>query len=413
VKENLNIVKDTSGVMTYYYLYLIKFEDERFYIGSRKSKVPANEDINYWGSPGKTIRHFWEMEKEKHILFESTDISIQDLRKKEYKMIQKGWEKFGKDKCINKNAGGLNHLDLEVCREAGKKVYEQRKGFFGWTPEKWSKNSKENWHSNKNARGFMSWDEERIKKFREQQRKKFCKTYTFINPSGEKVVINDLPIFCKKNNLSYHSMIEVGNGNTIQHQGWSTVGLEKIKELIEKSWENRYEGKEFYNPKGEKIIINCLTLFAKKNNLNPACLSIVANGGMLQHKGYSILPPEKVKEEKEKLKQNCIKRQAKIVELVNPQGEKVKIYNLVGFCKKNGLNPGNMHNVLTGKKKSCKGWSLNGIEKKEYCFISPQGKIIKTNSLSKFCKEYNLNEKTMSSIHTGRVKRTRDGWTKP
>ena len=34
-------------------------------------------------------------------------------------MIQEGWEKFGKDKCINKNAGGLNHLDLEVCKETG------------------------------------------------------------------------------------------------------------------------------------------------------------------------------------------------------------------------------------------------------------------------------------------------------
>ena len=76
--------------MSYYYLYLIKFEDGRFYIGSRKSKVPAEEDVNYWGSPGKTIKHLWENKKEKYILFESTDISIQDLREKEYEMIQEG-----------------------------------------------------------------------------------------------------------------------------------------------------------------------------------------------------------------------------------------------------------------------------------------------------------------------------------
>ena len=41
----------------------------------------------------------------------------------------------------------------------------------------------------------------------------------------------------------------------------------------------------------------------------------------------------------------------------NPEGQIMEIYNLVGFCKENGLNPGNMHNVLTGRKKSCKGWT--------------------------------------------------------
>ena len=49
-------------------------------------------------------------------------------------MIQEGWNKFGKDKCINKNAGGLNHLDLEVVKNAGKKRSDQNLGIFGWTP---------------------------------------------------------------------------------------------------------------------------------------------------------------------------------------------------------------------------------------------------------------------------------------
>ena len=343
--------------MNYYYLYIIKFEDRRFYIGSRKSKVPANEDVNYWGSPGKTIRHFWEMEKEKHILFESTDISIQDLRKKEYKMIQEGWEKFGKDKCINKNAGGLNHLDLEVCKETGKKVYEQRKGFFGWTPEEWSKNSKEKWHSNKNARGFMSWDEERIKEFREEQRKKKCKTYEFFDPDGNKVVVDDLRLFCKKNNFSYHSMIQVGNGNQIQYQGWSTIGPKQVEELLGKSWEDRYEDKVFYDPSGKQITINCYTTFARKNNLNPACLRLVYIGEMIQHKGYSVLHPDEVANKKKELNLQNSKRNSKTVRLRNPEGKVLEIYNLVGFCKANGLNPGNMHNVLTGRAKSCKGWT--------------------------------------------------------
>jgi hypothetical protein len=51
------------------------------------------------------------------------------------------------------------------------------------------------------------------------------------------------------------------------------------------------------------------------------------------------------------------KRNSKTVRLRNPEGKVLEIYNLVGFCKANGLNPGNMHNVLTGRAKSCKGWT--------------------------------------------------------
>jgi hypothetical protein len=297
------------------------------------------------------------MKKEKHILFESSDISIQDLREKEYKMIQEGWEKFGKNKCINKNAGGLNHLDTEVLKKTGRRCKDQKLGIFGWTPEEWSKKMKEKWHSNKNARGFMSWDEERIKEFREEQRKKRCKTYEFFDPNGNKAVIDDLPEFCKKNNLSYHSMNQVADGKYIQHQGWSIVGPKKVKELLEQSWENRYEEKIFFNPEGKKIIVNCFSTFAKKHNLSAACLRLVYVGETLQHKGYSILHPNEVAKRKKELKLQKSKRNSKTVRLKNPEGKIMEIYNLVGFCKANGLNPGNMHNVVTGKAKSCKGWT--------------------------------------------------------
>jgi hypothetical protein len=125
--------------MSYYYLYLIKFEDDRFYIGSRKSKVPAEKDVKYWGSPGKINQHLWEMKKEKYILFESTDISLQDLRKKEYKMIQEGWEKFGRDKCINKSLGGLDSITEEAMREIAKqnglRSLKNKTGVFSQTKE--------------------------------------------------------------------------------------------------------------------------------------------------------------------------------------------------------------------------------------------------------------------------------------
>lgn len=340
-----------------YYLYIIKFEDGRFYIGSRKSKVPSSEDVNYWGSPGKTIKHLWEMKKEKHIFFESMDISLQDLREKEYDMIKEGWRKYGRDICVNKNAGGLNHLDLEVVKKSGKKCRDQKIGIHGWSLEKWSSEMKKQWHSNENARGFMSWDEEKIREFREEQRKKKCKTYEFFDPDGNKVIVDDLPAFCKKNNLSYSSMRQVINGHMIITQGWSVVGPEKAKELTEQSKDDRYDDKVFYDPSGKQITINCLTLFARKNNLSAACLGLVYKGKLVQHKGYSVLHPDEVAKKQKELKLQHSKRNSKTVRLRNPEGKIVEITNLVGYCKAHGLNSGNMHNVLTGRAKSCKGWT--------------------------------------------------------
>ncbi len=411
--------------MSHYYLYLIQFEDGRFYIGSRKSKVPAKDDVKYWGSPGKTIKHLWKMKKVKHILFETTDISIQDLREKEYKMIQEGWDKFGKDKCINKNAGGLNHLDLEVVKKAGKKCYEQKLGFFAWTPEEWSKNSKEKWHSNKNARGFMSWDEERIREFREEQRKKNCKTYEFFDPDGNKVIVDDLPTFCKKNNFSCYSMRQVAVGEFIQHQGWSIVGPEKAKEILEQSWEDRYEDKVFYDPSGKQITINCYSTFARKHNLNPQCLRYVYEGELLQHKGYSVLHPDEVEKRKKELGLQISKRQSKIIKLRNPDGNIVEIENLVGYCRDNGLNAGNMHNVLSGKVQSCMGWTSaeKNIKPDElgvarhFKFRNPEGKIVEIYNLAKYVRENKLDPepsraaKALSSVWHGRVNSWR-GWTK-
>ena len=107
--------------MDYHYLYMIKFETGQFYIGSRKSKVPASEDTNYWGSPGKINKPLWELKKEKYILFESNDISYKDLTSKEKFFIGEAWKKFGKEKCINKHIGG--NIDPQVISKISKERY--------------------------------------------------------------------------------------------------------------------------------------------------------------------------------------------------------------------------------------------------------------------------------------------------
>lgn len=42
---------------------------------------------------------------------------------------------------------------------------------------------------------------------------------------------------------------------------------------------------------------------------------------------------------------------------ISPTGNVVEFENMAKFCRENNLNKGNFHKVVTGKNKSCKGWT--------------------------------------------------------
>ena len=110
--------------MVYYYVYIIKFEDGRFYIGSRQSKVPASKDVKYWGSP-VTYKHLWEdasLSKTKHIL--KVCDSFEEMNELEPRLIKDAWKKYP-DLCLNKNAAGSIHHDI-LCRELTKEEIKER-----------------------------------------------------------------------------------------------------------------------------------------------------------------------------------------------------------------------------------------------------------------------------------------------
>tara|TARA_B100001113_G_C20942819_1_gene549525 strand:+ start:65 stop:805 length:741 start_codon:yes stop_codon:yes gene_type:complete len=103
---------------------MIKFEDGRFYIGSRQSKIPANEDVKYWGSP-VTYKHLWEdasLSKTKHIL--KVCDSFEEMYKLEPKLIKEAWKKYP-DLCLNKNAAGSIHPDI-IHRQLTEKEIKER-----------------------------------------------------------------------------------------------------------------------------------------------------------------------------------------------------------------------------------------------------------------------------------------------
>ena len=141
--------KDTSGVMNYYYLYLIKFEDGRFYIGSRQSKIKPKDDIKYWGSP-VTYKHLWEdtsLSKTKHIL--KVCDSFEEMRDMESEFIKDAWKKYP-DLSLNRVSTPIFHPD--VSRKAaligGQKSYEMGVGVHALTKEQLSENAKQKFIKN-------------------------------------------------------------------------------------------------------------------------------------------------------------------------------------------------------------------------------------------------------------------------
>jgi len=296
--------------MNYYYLYLIKFEDGRFYIGSRKSKVPAAEDVNYWGSPGKNNRPLWEMQKEKHILFESTNIPLKELREKEYEMIRSGWEKFGKGKCINKNAGGLDTIPEEVRKKVSKEVGEKSKelglGIHSLTEEQHRENAKKGGK----IVGNMMYEQGRgIFSLTKEQRKE-------ISRSGGKI-----------------------GGQKNKELKLGICGLSK---------EQRSENsKKLYEL---KIGIHGLPKEQRSQNSKKAYAS-----------GLSKLTKEQRSRNGKKGAKNAskvlVEKLSKEFELISPTGELIKEKNLRKFCRDNNLTRHSVNRVLRGEQKQHNGWT--------------------------------------------------------
>jgi hypothetical protein len=112
------------------YTYKITFEEvPYYYYGSKKEKYYGQE---YWGSP-VTNKWCWELyTPKKQILeiFDYTDEGYNDCRKVEKRLIKP----FIDDKwCLNENYGGF--ISLDILRETGKKVYENKLGIHSLSKE--------------------------------------------------------------------------------------------------------------------------------------------------------------------------------------------------------------------------------------------------------------------------------------
>jgi hypothetical protein len=169
----------------------------------------------------------------------------------------------------------------------------------------------------------------------------FARTWVgFIDPQRNPVTIYNLFDFCRQNNLDFPSMHRLAKGKSKlkSYKGWSHVNSIRQREYIK-----TYDG--FIDPEGNTIgSVRNLAAFCRENNLEKSHMVAVAHGRLYSHRGWTYNNGRE-------------KRGFKTYRgFINPQGERVTIINLQSFCRSNNLNPVHMRNLISGERKSHKGW---------------------------------------------------------
>ena len=400
--------------MTYYYLYMITFEDGRFYIGSRKSKVPAEEDVRYWGSPGKSIKNLWEMKKEKHILFESTDISYKDLIDKEKIFIREGWKNFGKDKCINKNVGG--NIDPELLSKLSKKSYAD----------------------GRNALANLT-HEERVAN---QLKAAITKSVEFQvrDPNGKIHTGKGIYPFAKKHGLSGANLWEVVRGRYDSYKGWTNIDVDpstilttlekhqKLREAGKGIWskESREKSKQtlieqraveyhVVSPDGKEYKGKNASEFMREHGLSGPFLQLLS-GKIDHHKGWTRYG-HPLTYELEMDARGSLKPKSPPFKLRGPDGKIYEGNSRRAFAREHGLTYNDVSAVLNGHVGNSNGWTLP-IPKHEKRWDnlkikvkSPEGIIYEVKNRKKFCEEQKLVYSGFLGL-TGKSRKSYKGWTR-
>ena len=172
----------------------------------------------------------------------------------------------------------------------------------------------------------------------------FAQTWEgFIDPEGNEVIIWNLFDFCRRNHLDFPSMHRLANGDSKlkSYKGWSHRNSVRQRDYIK-----TYEG--FINPHGKLVgPITNLAAFCRENNLEKTHMVAVAHGRLYSHRGWTYL-------------NNRENRGIKTYTgFIDPGGNKVIITNLEAFCRENNLHAVHMRQLISGVRKSHKGWKWN------------------------------------------------------
>jgi hypothetical protein len=164
----------------------------------------------------------------------------------------------------------------------------------------------------------------------------------FVNPEGEEVEIFNLYAFCRENELDYPSMLRLFSGRhkLRSYKGWTHRGNPRKREYVK-----TYDG--FIHPTGVRIApVTNLAAFCRRHGLEPSHMVALTRGRLRSHRGWRHV--------------NSRERRGgpKTYDgFVDPNGNSTVITNLRAFCNDLGLAESHMRQLVSGKRKSHKGWT--------------------------------------------------------
>jgi len=162
----------------------------------------------------------------------------------------------------------------------------------------------------------------------------------FIDPDGNEVMIINLHDFCRRNGLHIRTMQELASGKSRMrsYRGWMHKNS-----LYQRKHVKTFEG--FIDPQGHPVgPITNLFAFCREHGLDDASMYDIANGKSCSYQGWTYQNGRKNR--REKLYRG----------FVNPDGMRVTITNLRGFCRENGLSTVHMRQLISGRRERHKGW---------------------------------------------------------
>lgn len=98
--------------------------------------------------------------------------------------------------------------------------------------------------------------------------------------------------------------------------------------------------------------------------------------------------------------------------LISPEGEMYELDHQTSFAKEHGLSQSSISDLISGRRKSHKGWTVANTETKKYPKVrDPTGTVyvIPIRGATKFAKEHNLTNSSFSDLLNGKLK-SHKGW---
>jgi group I intron endonuclease len=169
----------------------------------------------------------------------------------------------------------------------------------------------------------------------------------FIDPNGKEITITNLYDFCRRNGFNFTAMrsLAIGKSKLKSHKGWTHKNSVRQRDYVK-----TYNG--FIDPDGCLLgPITNLAAFCRERGLDNTHMIAVAHGRICSHRGWTHSDGRQRQGPKTH------------IGFINPLGQPVTITNLKAFCRDHDLRPVRMYSLISGKRKSHKGWTWRNNDK--------------------------------------------------